>query len=281
MLFRWHPDESPPPIEAHSKAKLDVLRSYLRAYLDKLNVNPYREEFKLDLVDGFAGGGTFLDDGKTVSGTPLIMLEETERAKERLNRGRATPLRFDYKYYFVDKESAHVDHLRKVLDERGYQVDGETIVVSNNRFEETVGDIIAEIHRRQPRAGRSIFLLDQTGFSQVALELIARIFRELPAAEVILTFAADALVNHLSKKPWETEQTSYPPEEDQDSRKNRVEGIKDFLEGGQNEVSVANGALASFGRLERKGHTSLANFSSRNRRKGGAKVQCVLSHIMI
>ena len=57
MPFRWHPDESPPPIEAHSKAKLDVLRSYLRAYLDKLNVNPYREEFKLDLVDGFAGGG--------------------------------------------------------------------------------------------------------------------------------------------------------------------------------------------------------------------------------
>ena len=201
MPFRWHPDESPPPIEAHSKAKLDVLRSYLRAYLDKLNVNPYREEFKLDLVDGFAGGGTFLDDGKTVSGTPLIMLEETERAKERLNRGRATPLRFDYKYYFVDKESAHVDHLRKVLDERGYQVDGETIVVSNDRFEETVGDIIAEIHRRQPRVGRSIFLLDQTGFSQVALELIARIFRELPAAEVILTFAADALVNHLAKEP--------------------------------------------------------------------------------
>ena len=33
------------------------------------------------------------------------------------------------------------------------------------------------------------------------LELIARIFRELPAAEVILTFAADALVNHLAKTP--------------------------------------------------------------------------------
>ena len=201
MLFRWHPDESPPLIEAHSKAKLDVLRSYLRAYLDRLNINPYREEFKLDLVDGFAGGGTFLDDGNTVSGTPLIMLEESERAKERLNRGRATPLRFDYKYYFVDKESAHIDHLRKVLDERGYQVDDETIVVSNDRFEEAVNGIIAEIHRRQPRAGRSIFLLDQTGFSQVALELVTRIFLELPAAEVILTFAADALVNHLTERP--------------------------------------------------------------------------------
>ena len=201
MSFRWHPDEAPPPIETHSKAKLEVLRSYLRAYLDRLNVNPHREEFKLDLVDGFAGGGTFLDDGNTLSGTPLIMLEESERARERLNQARDNPLRFDCKYYFVDKESAHLDHLRKVLDERGHRVDGKTIVVSNARFEEAVDGIIAEIRHRQPRAGRSIFLLDQTGFSQVALELVARIFRELPAAEVILTFAADVLVNHLAEIP--------------------------------------------------------------------------------
>ena len=201
MLFRWHPDESPPLIEAHSKAKLDVLRSYLHAYLDRLNVNPHREEFKLDLVDGFAGGGTFLDGKSVVSGTPLIMLEESEKAKERLNRRRTNPLRFDCKYYFVDKEAAHIDHLKKVLDERGYEVDGESIVVINKRFEIVIDDIIAEIRRRQPRAGRSIFLLDQTGFAQVALELVARIFRELPAAEVILTFAADALVNHLAETP--------------------------------------------------------------------------------
>ena len=88
MNFSWHPDESPPLIEAHSKAKLDVLRSYLHAYLDRLNINPHREEFKLDLVDGFAGGGTFLDGKEVVSGSPLIMLEESEKAKGRLNRRR-------------------------------------------------------------------------------------------------------------------------------------------------------------------------------------------------
>ena len=85
MAFRWHSDEDPPDIESHSKAKLDVLRSYLRAYFDRLNVNPNREEFKLDLVDGFAGGGTFLSNGETISGTPLIMLEESESASQRLN----------------------------------------------------------------------------------------------------------------------------------------------------------------------------------------------------
>ena len=191
MPFKWHPDEPPPPIEEHSKAKLTVLRSYLRAYFDRLNVNRSREEFKLDLIDGFSGGGTFQDGANVVSGTPLIMLEESEEAEKRLNRGRPKPLRFDCKYYFVDVEAAHTDHLKKVLAQRGYQTNREDIVIPNSRFEDAVDDIIKEIQRRQPRVGRAIFLLDQTGFSQVELVLVARIFRELPAAEVILTFVAD------------------------------------------------------------------------------------------
>ena len=199
MNFSWHPDEHPPLIEPHSKAKLDVLRSYLRAYFDRLNVNPQREKFKLDLVDGFAGGGTFRDDEGVVSGTPLVMLEESHAAINRLNQNRTKSLSFDCKFYFVDKESAHTDHLRKVLKEREYVVDDDEIVVRNSLFEEEVDNILAEIRRRQPLAGRAIFLLDQTGFSQVELGLVARIFHELPAAEVILTFAADALINHLAE----------------------------------------------------------------------------------
>ena len=201
MKFRWHPDEPPPSLEEHSKAKLTVLRSYLRAYFDRLNINPARDEFKLDLIDGFAGGGIFQDGDEIVSGTPLIMLEETRNARARLNRKRAKSLRLDCKYYFTDIEAAHTDHLKKILMERGYKGDGGEIVVRNSRFEDAADAIITEVRRRQPRAGRSIFLLDQTGFSQVELALVARIFRELPAAEVILTFAADALINHIAATP--------------------------------------------------------------------------------
>lgn len=201
MSFKWHPDEAPPNIEAHSKAKLDVLRSYLRADFDRLNVNPQRREFKLDLIDGFAGGGTFLDKGAIQSGTPLIMLEEANEATGRLNRGRTKRLHIDCKFYFVDKEKAHTDHLRKVLAERGYDTSDGNIVVQNRRFEDEIENILNSIQQRQPRAGRAIFLLDQTGFSQVGLALVSRIFNALPAAEVILTFAADALINHLSETP--------------------------------------------------------------------------------
>ena len=201
MPFEWHPDEPPPQIESHSKAKLSVLRSYLRAYFDRLNINPNRDAFKLDLVDGFAGGGLFLDNGDPLAGTPLIMLQEASSATERLNRNRIKRLHVDCKFYFVDKEAAHTDHLRRVLTERGQEIDEDRIVVRTGLFENEVDGIIQSIHRRQPRAGRAIFLLDQTGFSQIELAMISRIFAELPAAEVILTFAADALVNHLSETP--------------------------------------------------------------------------------
>lgn len=202
MPFEWHPNEPPPKVEEHSEAKLAVLRNYLSAYFDRLGTNPARDEFKLDLVDGFAGGGTFTgDDGSTVSGTPLIMLEETKAARDRLNEKRLKPLHFDCKMHFVDVERAHTDHLRKVLGEHGYGVDGKEIVVHNRPFEDVVGQIIEDIRGRQPRVGRSLFLLDQTGFRQVEISLIARIFRELPMAEVILTFAADALINFLAETP--------------------------------------------------------------------------------
>ena len=200
MTFRWRPGDPPPTIEEHSYAKLTVLRRYLCAYLDRLGINRSREDFRLDLIDGFSGGGTFTYRDTIVSGTPLIMIEECDAAQERLNRNRSKPLRCDFQYYFTDANALHSECLRAVLKERGL-ADDKRIVVRNSRFEHEVDTIIGAILRRQPRAGRAIFLLDQTGFSQVELGLVARILRELPAAEVILTFAADALITYLTASP--------------------------------------------------------------------------------
>ena len=201
MPFNWHPNDPPPKLEEHTKAKLDVLRRYLRAYFDKLGVIPFRDQFRLDLVDGFAGGGTYGDGDSIVSGTPLVMLEESEAAQDRLNQNRTKPLQCDFKMHFVDVNPDHTKHLRRVLVERGYRDDDEKSLVRNTGFEDVADVIISDVLRRQPRSGRAIFLLDQTGFSQVELALVARIFSRLPRAEVILTFASDALRNHLSDRP--------------------------------------------------------------------------------
>ena len=201
MSFVWVPGSPPPMIEEHSLAKLSVFRNYLSSYIDRLCSGPLRDEFKLDLVDGFSGGGLFLNEGKEVSGTPLIMLEEADDACVRLNADRIKPIRFDLKFHFVDIEPDHTRYLSQVLDERNFNVPRYQISVYDDAFEDVFDRIISDIKRRHPRAGRSLFLLDQKGFSQVELDLVRRIFYELAHAEVILTFAADDLIDRLADRP--------------------------------------------------------------------------------
>lgn len=201
MSFVWVPGHSPPSIEEHSLAKLSVLRNYVSDYIDRLCQGSPRDVFKLDLVDGFSGGGLFLDGSEKVSGTPLIMLEEAERAFWRLNERRTKPLRFDLKFHFVDVESDHARYLSGVLEEREFNIPGHDVSVYNSPFKDVVGEIISDIRGRQPRSGRALFLLDQKGFSQVEFGLIRRIFEEMAHAEVILTFAAETLVNFMVERP--------------------------------------------------------------------------------
>lgn len=178
-----------------------MFRGYLRAYIDTLVVNPARDEFKLDLIDGFCGGGTFLEKGNRISGTPLIILEELQAADRRLNSNRAKPLKCDFRSHFVDIRREHIEFLRDSIKDAGFDLEDPNIVTYNRAFELVVDEIIADVSSRQPRAGRAIFLLDQTGYSQVDLQIVARIFKKLRRAEVILTFAADALINFLHESP--------------------------------------------------------------------------------
>ena len=201
MSFVWVPGSPPPMIEDHSIAKLSVLRNYISDYIDRLCEGFPRDVFKLDLVDGFSGGGLFLDGSKEVPGTPLIMLEEAGKALSRLNERRVKPLRFDLKFHFVDIADDHTDYLKRVLEQRGFVPPQHNVEVCNAPFAKAVGRIIADIKQRQPRAGRALFLLDQKGFSQVEFALVRRIFEELKHAEVILTFAAETLVNYMVERP--------------------------------------------------------------------------------
>ena len=196
MSFDWRVGEDPPPIAEHTKAKLNVLRRYIREYFDTLVSGRPRECFKLDLVDGFAGGGTYSDGNDVLSGSPLVMLEESSAAAQRLTKDRRKPLLFDVRHYFVEADRAHAAHLNAVLHERGYlPSDGRLVLFREKRFDDAVRDIISQIQNHQPKAGRSIFLLDQCGFSQVGMDTIRLVRDKLPHAEVILTFAVDAMLN--------------------------------------------------------------------------------------
>ena len=81
----------------------------------------------------------------------------------------------------INMESRSVIHL----------LDGE--------FESNADQVTQFILRRNDRAHRCIFLLDQYGYNQVAIKRLSRIFTELPNSEIILTFAVDYLIDYLSE----------------------------------------------------------------------------------
>lgn len=64
-------------------------------------------------------------------------------------------------------------------------------------FEEKIDRILIEIKKRG-RSWRSIFLLDQYGYSAVTIRTLQNIFQNLPFAEVILTFAVDSLIDYMA-----------------------------------------------------------------------------------
>lgn len=194
--FIWGPDGSLPRIEEHTKRKLDVLKNYLDVYFDTVVRNPAQDRLNITLVDGFSGGGAYSDGNGTRAGSPLVLLNAVEEASVRLNEGRAKPLEINARFIFVDDEREHVAALKRELRGRGYKENDPQISVLEGKFVEHLPTIMAEITQTQ-RKGRSIFFLDQFGYSDVPMSAIQTIFSALDRAEVVLNFAIDSLLNYL------------------------------------------------------------------------------------
>jgi three-Cys-motif partner protein len=197
--FHYDWKDGPAEIQQHSVAKHNILQSYLAAYFQTLVSSPNQEVFRLTLVDAFAGGGMYVhkDSGELVKGSPLIFLNATREAEFLINKDRRNPIRFEIDYFFIEADRSACSHLEKILRDEGHggQI-GNAIQLRNARFQDEADSIVEFIKKKSPRNGRSIFSLDQYGYSEVPTALIRKIFSNLPSAEVILTFAVDSLLNY-------------------------------------------------------------------------------------
>src|SRR5450830_903823 len=190
---------SQPKIGYHSVIKHKILRDYIKAYIATLTHNVRIDQFKIAVVDGFAGGGKYSADwnSETIYGSPISILEACSEASIAAQSLRTKPFKLDSKFYFVEQDPNGFQLLNQTLIEKGYGQrvnNNQDIYLFQNDFKDKVATIVEDIKKRSPTA-RSIFLLDQYGYSDVPLELIRYIFAELPGAEILLTFNVDALLN--------------------------------------------------------------------------------------
>lgn len=202
--FEWPADGSGAILQQHSVAKLDVLREYLIAYFQTLVTAPGQEEVRLTLVDGFAGGGVFrhANTKERILGSPLVFLKASEQAQGIINAQRSKPVHFHIAYIFVEKDRDAIASLRITLKAEGYgHRIGQDIQIVQSTFEAKSEAIIAAIKERSPYAGRCVISLDQYGYKDVPTSLIRNLLGQLPRAEILLTFAVDALINFASDKP--------------------------------------------------------------------------------
>ena len=198
----WSSIDDPPTIELHSLNKHKVLEDYLHRYLKKL-YSKHRDYLRFSIVDGFAGGGIYRrsDNGETHFGSPVLIMKLVEKARIELANFYQKKVELRPRYYFVEKSEKNYKVLKQVLDSQGLNpsVDNKGGLIQGE-FGQQASGIIRDI-KSEGRTHKAIFILDQYGYTDVPILTLQEIFRSLPDAEVILTFAIDWLIDYLSRKP--------------------------------------------------------------------------------
>ena len=196
--YDWRIGKAPPVLGQHSAVKHRIFDRYIEAYIRTLTRTVRQREIRLTIVDGFCGGGLYSLDGQEVDGSPLRMLASVERIEAELAAQRTNGFDIRADFVFVDSKPRHIDFLREALRSRGHhgRIGGD-IHILTCEFETAAPGIIERIQAKGT-AHRSLFFLDQYGWSDVTFRTVRSIMAGLKFPEVVLTFMVDNLVNLLN-----------------------------------------------------------------------------------
>lgn len=179
---------NPQMVGEHSKTKHNVYREYLKQYLRERVKSPQFDKIRINIVDGFAGGGIYATGSykDIYYGSPIILLQTLAEMQIELQAQQRKDFLLDYQLHLVDVSSEAIDTLRKVLKYRGFsELIGTRVFLHLDSFQNALPNLIDHVSGR----GRTIFILDQYGYTDVPFSSLDLIFRSLNSPEVILTFA--------------------------------------------------------------------------------------------
>ena len=160
--FEWGSTDGLPIAYPHTETRQELLARYVQKYIEitagAAAAKP-AEVFKCTIIDAFAGGGLFRDEDtqRRIEGTPLRILgavEEAKRGVARIPRPRSWlgPLELDIATHFNDANPAAVAYLKEVLRDKGYDVDGTNIRVTEGTFDARLDAMIGAVKAQQPRS---------------------------------------------------------------------------------------------------------------------------------
>ena len=185
-------------LDDHSRRKHKILREYFFQYITVRCRNPQQSMFRLAVVDGFSGGGRYACGE---AGSPIIFIEELQRALDAVNVRRAAQglgaVKIECLLVFNDAVPAATERLKQHCEPLVAAVKSTcpklrlSAVYLSKGFEETypaIKELIAGRYRNV------IFNLDQCGHAQVDIATLNDIMRSSPSAEIFYTFAINAVL---------------------------------------------------------------------------------------
>jgi three-Cys-motif partner protein len=163
--------------DAHTFAKHEVLKRFLEAWfpiLSRQSASLRSSSRDILYVDGFAGPGEYVDGQP---GSPLIALNVA------LNHTLPRPVHF----VFIEQREDRYRHLLQIVKQQQARIKASRNVVLEvprlGSCDEILPAILDSYDHRGVPFGPALAFLDQFGYSDVSMDLIARIMR-YPQCEV-------------------------------------------------------------------------------------------------
>jgi three-Cys-motif partner protein len=180
------------PADAHTLAKIEILKGYLSAYFPILG-GTMRGQGML-LVDGFAGPGEYTN---APEGSPVALLRTATAA---VARGESW-IAGDVSCAFIEPEGKRSQHLRERVGKVQLHPKVKALVL-----ETTFVDGIAELRQKMPRpfttAAPLFVFIDPFGATGVPFETVSAIL-STPCSEVLINLDSDGIARNVCVPPSE------------------------------------------------------------------------------
>lgn len=170
-------------LEPHTKAKHEILRRYLQAWLPIIT----RWNGRVVYIDGFAGPGIYK---KGEEGSPIIALKEAV--------GHRDSIRAEVFFFFIEADSARFQSLQQHV---------ATLPIPSNfkvhpvlgKFDETMTALFDQLDEDGKKLAPTFAFLDPFGFSHTSLAMVRRLMG-YQRCEVLITFMYEE-INRFLRHP--------------------------------------------------------------------------------
>ncbi|MGB8348363.1 MAG: three-Cys-motif partner protein TcmP [Ktedonobacteraceae bacterium] len=170
-------------MDDHTRAKHEILRLYLRAWLPIMATYNGR----IIYLDGFAGPGKY-QGGE--DGSPFIAIDTF------LNHTHAQIRNTEVLFLFIEQDHNRCEYLRQLLAQRTWPPKASFDVREGN-FDETLTDLLDELESQRQRIAPTFAFIDPFGYSHTPMRTIQRLMSH-PRCEVLITFMYEEINRFLT-----------------------------------------------------------------------------------